>query len=222
MNSLIFIAKTEQIITDYLDSFYQTHQISQFDRTIITAEGSIGIESIRDMQRSLYLAPYKGQKKSIIIQSAQLLTIEAQNALLKVLEEPPPFVYFILLAPTTQQFLPTILSRCQILIGEKEQREITEEETEKVKEDIMLLKQQAPISDRFALAEKLATDKENLSTWFETSILLLRDQLLTSSSDKTQTKTIVHTLGKLQKAYEMYQTTNVSPRVLLEHTFLSL
>jgi DNA polymerase-3 subunit delta' len=60
-----------------------------------------------------YMKPYHGHAKVFIIDEAELLGTEAQNLLLKTLEEPPPNTFFILVTTRPDTLLPTILSRCQ-------------------------------------------------------------------------------------------------------------
>jgi DNA polymerase III subunit delta' len=75
----------------------------------------IGIDDIRGLQRLANLPPYEGKCKVFIIDEAEYLSTEAANALLKVLEEPPQKVVWLLLAAEEQRLLPTIISRCQRL-----------------------------------------------------------------------------------------------------------
>ena len=75
----------------------------------------IGIDDIRGLQRSANLPPYEGKCRVFIIDEAEYLSIEAANALLKILEEPPPRVVWLLLAADEERLLPTIVSRCQRL-----------------------------------------------------------------------------------------------------------
>jgi len=73
---------------------------------------SITIEQIRRTVTALNLQPYyQTGTRTIIIDSADAMTIDAANALLKLLEEPPPRTLFILVAPTAESLLPTIRSR---------------------------------------------------------------------------------------------------------------
>lgn len=75
----------------------------------------IGIDQIREMQRSASLPPFEGRYKVFIIDGAEQLSNEAANCLLKTLEEPVGEVVFILLA-TNDRLLPaTVISRCQRL-----------------------------------------------------------------------------------------------------------
>ncbi len=76
---------------------------------------TLGIESVREMRQSLAERPFYGRRKVYLIEDAECLTVEAENALLKTLEEPPPFVVLLLVALSDHLLLPTIVSRCQVL-----------------------------------------------------------------------------------------------------------
>ena len=73
----------------------------------------ISIDQVRDVQREASLLPYEGRYRVFIFETAEKLTAEASNSLLKMLEEPPNGVIVILLASDAGAMLPTILSRCQ-------------------------------------------------------------------------------------------------------------
>ena len=76
---------------------------------------SIGIEEVQEAARQCYLKPFEGRNRVIIIENANQLSLEASNALLKILEEPPPQLLLILIAPNPEALLATITSRCQRL-----------------------------------------------------------------------------------------------------------
>ncbi len=86
-------------------------------KTSITAEDgkSIGIEAVRQLEHflSLKVPGQTGHNRAVIIENAQLLSLEAQNALLKTLEEPPQGTFIILTLNNEQAVLPTIRSRTQ-------------------------------------------------------------------------------------------------------------
>lgn len=69
------------------------------------------IDQIRDLKRHVFQKPLSLKFKLVIIEEAQRMTIEAQNALLKILEEPPASTLIILEATNKQGLLPTVLSR---------------------------------------------------------------------------------------------------------------
>lgn len=73
---------------------------------------SFHIETIRDLRQEAFIAPNESESKIYILHNAQNMTRQAQNALLKVLEEPPEYVIFILLCENRSTMLETILSRC--------------------------------------------------------------------------------------------------------------
>jgi len=75
---------------------------------------AIKIEYIRQLQKEINLKPYEARYKVFIINHAENLTAEAQNAVLKTLEEPPQHSLIILIASNPKFLFKTIISRCQI------------------------------------------------------------------------------------------------------------
>lgn len=86
------------------------------DYLYIEPDGNnIKIEQIREMQKRVQEKPIISEKKVYIIDNADQMTQEAQNCLLKTLEEPPEFVTIILIGANENAFLSTIKSRCMII-----------------------------------------------------------------------------------------------------------
>lgn len=76
----------------------------------------IGVDDIRiQINQTVDIKPYAGEKKIYIMNDGDLMTVQAQNALLKTLEEPPAYVVILILTNNMEMFLPTILSRCVVL-----------------------------------------------------------------------------------------------------------
>ena len=83
------------------------------DFSILEPDGtSIKIDQIRELTKKVYEKPIISNKKVYIINDSECMTKEAQNSLLKTLEEPPDYVTIILIACNENSFLPTIKSRC--------------------------------------------------------------------------------------------------------------
>lgn len=82
---------------------------------IIPDGANVKIDQIRQMQSKVSEQPIISNKKVYIIDDADLMTKEAQNCLLKTLEEPPEFVTIILIGSNESNFLSTIKSRCLML-----------------------------------------------------------------------------------------------------------
>ena len=80
--------------------------------TIDATENSIKIDQIREMISGIYEKPILSEKKIYIINNAEMMTVQAQNCLLKILEEPPQYVIIILIVANEQAILNTIKSRC--------------------------------------------------------------------------------------------------------------
>src|SRR5579885_2149071 len=114
MFSVLLIGTNTAYIKQQALEICKKEGIDPFDITTIATASSLGIEDVREVQKLLFLQPLRGTKKAIIIEKSHMATIEAQNALLKTLEEPPLSTVIILLAETEHTLLPTILSRCTI------------------------------------------------------------------------------------------------------------
>lgn len=78
-------------------------------------KGLIPKNKIDDMIKSMAIAPLESKRRIIIIDECDKMGIEAQNELLKTLEEPPPYVNIILITSNVNNLIPTILSRSQII-----------------------------------------------------------------------------------------------------------
>lgn len=76
------------------------------------------VNLIREIKNGLYIAPSEFEKRIYIIEDAELMNISAQNAFLKMLEEPPHYAVFLLLCANVGNLLDTIKSRAPILYTE--------------------------------------------------------------------------------------------------------
>jgi len=88
------------------------------DLSLVTPEsegGIIKVNQVRELQHSLALTPYEATYRIALLLNFQLANANAQNALLKTLEEAPPKVILLLTADSADSLLPTISSRCEIL-----------------------------------------------------------------------------------------------------------
>ena len=85
------------------DLIYVTHE----------KPGSIGVDDVREqINDTIMIRPYSSYYKIYIVDEAEKMTVQAQNALLKTIEEPPAYGIIILLTTNADTFLQTILSRC--------------------------------------------------------------------------------------------------------------
>ncbi len=107
-------------------SCHQAESDNQPDiKYVVPAKKTLGVDDIREqINDDALIKPYGSPYKIYIIPKSDTMTVQAQNALLKTIEEPPNYAIFILLAANTDVFLPTIISRCVVLnartVGENE------------------------------------------------------------------------------------------------------
>ncbi len=84
------------------------------DVKMITGDKSIGVDLIREAVRLTGEHSYEGGHRVILITRAEKMTAQAQNCLLKTLEEPPENTVFLLTAEEASSLLPTVVSRCRV------------------------------------------------------------------------------------------------------------
>lgn len=102
--------------------FFSTQDIH-----IVEGERSISVNQIRELTAEIYLQPFHFSKKIYLIKDAEKMTTGAQNALLKVFEEPPKYAIILLVTNSLSGLLPTILSRgVQIRCPELTSKELKE------------------------------------------------------------------------------------------------
>lgn len=85
------------------------------DITVVKSDKSIGVDAVREILRLTAEHTYEGGRRIIRIENAERMTLQAQNSLLKTLEEPHAETVFLLTCDDTTQLLPTIISRCRVL-----------------------------------------------------------------------------------------------------------
>ena len=126
-------------------------------------EKIIKIDSIKmDLEEKIYFHPFESRYKIFIIDNAERMNFNAQNAFLKTLEEPPKFCTIILVTDSLNFFLPTIRSRCQIINFYPLPNNII---AEKLKETGNLDKEDIPVASKLAngsLGKGLRIDRKYL------------------------------------------------------------
>ena len=138
---------------------------------------------IRQLRSEAYIRPNEANRKVFIIEDAQAMNENAQNALLKVLEDGPQYLSFLLLAENSQQLLTTIRSRCETLsLAARPGEDVPKvsEELQKTAEQLASLLLEG---EELALVELTTTlemkkpDKDALLALFDLVENALREQL---------------------------------------------
>src|SRR3989344_7521913 len=128
MQSFLIIAKDKNKASAHISNFLKEEGINPFDINLQAFEKAMGIPDVRNIQKSILLKPFRGNAKAVVIQAYENITQEAQNALLKVLEEPPANTIIIISVSRKELVLPTIISRCKIIELKENELNLTSED----------------------------------------------------------------------------------------------
>ena len=165
---------------------------------------TIGIEAVRNIRDDVYISPIESDVKAYIINEAELLTLQGQNAFLLTLEEPPSYIVFFLICENSSLLLETIRSRAPTLRTERLCREDVEEFILKNDTRAASLKDESPeefdtllsVSDgRIGYALELLNPKIR-GQIFECRETAKKIVLLLSDRDRTQAIATVTSLSK--------------------------
>ena len=119
--TIIISSNSKQFIKEKIDDLKEKSMSSTLDTMNIDVEpkkASIGISQMLKLKQWMNIKPYTGENKIALIHNAHLLTIIAQNSILKLLEEPQNDTTIILVCNNYQTLLPTIISRCQVIVDD--------------------------------------------------------------------------------------------------------
>jgi len=217
MQSILITGQIEKTKAAALN-LCKENEISQFDIQIVETEKTVGIGDIRNLQKKLFLKPVQSEQKAVILEAFFGMTIDSQNAFLKVLEEPPANTIIIILVTALDFVLPTILSRCSLISLDKV-RELSDEEIKNSLQIIYGLKD-GNISKALLIAQNNSKDREKALRFLEELIISVHSILNNKESELTA-KDLQKILKSLQKTYTIIKTTNVAPRFALEDLFLN-
>lgn len=228
MRSFIVAAKKRETQEQYVQKLCKQYLVNPIDVMLIEAKGekSIGIESIRQLQKNILLKPLLGPNKAIVIYNAQALTIEAQNALLKTLEEPPPHTIILLLTHQHELFLSTIISRCTILVPTL--IENNNDNQEASIDDSLFFSNDVAVQLKHA--QNLSKKQQELLLWIDKAILGMREKLLEELNrsqspnllENSTAQKIYVRLKALSRTSILLQTTQINVRLCLENIFLNM
>lgn len=219
MHSFLIIGGTPDKRREKALEFAKSYEVSQFDILAIepTAAGSIGIDKIREVKAKLVLKPFNSPFKLGLFLDFNTATVEAQNAFLKTLEEPPANTIIVLTARNKDLLLPTVVSRCQVItLATSHEQLATSELAIHNTQLITLLR--GGVGEKLKLAEDVGKNREEAAVWLEKMIIFIRQKL----TDNHSNHDYLNFLKSFQQTHVILTTTNVNPRFALENLFLSL
>ena len=220
--SRIIYTVDEDLASKHIEGYLKEYDIDKIphpDYFELRSSGgaSIGIKNTKELQNWAQLKPFSAKGKIGVIFEAQLLTQEAQNSMLKLLEEPPEQTILILVTDNYKRLLPTIISRCE-LIELGGERKINKEKKGKYDNFISL-----GIIDKFLIVDMILNikdkpkQKEEIDVFLRSLLEFYRKQLFHNIDRQNAMRNIEfiqQTNVKLSK--------NTSKRLVLEDLVINL
>ncbi len=211
MNSNILISENLEKRIDEIQKILSKLEINQNhpDLLYLNDEETLGVEAAKKIRQFLSLKPFQAKGRVVVLESAQNLTIDAQNSLLKTLEEPPSESSIILGADSDTKLLPTIISRCEIIRVQVTENRVQDKKDFKSAIEHLV---EASIEERFEFIEKL----EEKEGFLKALIKYYRKELAFQSG-----------IGNLEYTKELLEAerwnkANVNIRAILEYLMFTL
>ena len=192
-----YLCRMGEVTEDKVKSVAETFDISA---TVFLQIDAFGIDDVRTLTEKAYMRPSEGDTQLLVV-SLITITVESQQALLKLLEEPPAGTVFVFCVPTSLFLLPTLLSRFSVL-----QTEATNTKPEDTTEFDAFLS--LPVGERMTMITDRLAAKDIL--WVTT----MKRQLIAKLANKTFHNS-PDTLAHLYWIADHLQTRGASNKQLL-------
>ncbi len=176
------------------------------------SQQSLGIAEIRQIRWQIQTKPQHRKTKIVILAQAEKLTVEAQNALLKTLEEPPDNTVLILIAFDANLLLKTVTSRCRIINLPSPAKNLTPSENDQAWK-VLDLMEKPSVTEGFSWAKAMATKRPEVQREVEKLLIVSHQNFL-------EGKISPRVLRKLFQA-QKYLAANTNVRLTLENLFLN-
>lgn len=171
--------------------------------TVPEGKRNITVEQVRQLRADAYIRPNEAARRVFVIEDAQAMNDSAQNALLKVLEDGPDYLSFLLVAEHPQQLLPTIRSRCETLSLVPRPGEDTSEPDEELRRmgaelaDLLTTGEERTLVEYAVGLESKKWDQDTLLAFFDAVEAALRQKLLVYP---TQVLPLMERLKRIRQA----------------------
>jgi DNA polymerase III delta prime subunit len=192
-------------------NFSANHLINNPDFFLLKPKQlSVGIDQIKALKLKLSRKPFQSPYKIVLILQAEKLTLAAQNALLKLLEEPPSQTLIFLTTASPAALLPTIQSRCQLIrLPAKAAKSFKKEDLDQIAKLLRSLIKKGT-GERLLLIQPYLQNRETAIEFCQKAILSLHPDL----------NQFHHLIKGLQKSLNLLQQ-NLNPKLVMENLILS-
>lgn len=174
------------------------------DLTVVTAEEGkkhISIDQIRAIRQEAFIKPHASLRRVFIIKNAELMNEAAQNALLKVLEEPPQNVVFILLVSSRTLLLQTVLSRCTLLSADN-----TADSADQTAQKFLELALKGKEYEMLSLLQPLEKDRRASENFFLNLKVAIKNELRDSYNLKSKARTLTGIYDRCDSYLDLLKT----------------
>lgn len=209
MHAFLIIGRDADAIQKACVSRIDAWKISAWDTIRIPEDGTVGIEMIRDFERELALTPRNSPAKVGVLTDMDRATPEAQNALLKTLEEPPANTYIIGTTRNPEALLPTVRSRMSII----RLTDVSLKTDPSYRSLIHTLIFESP-GKRLQTVERFASTRDEAKQFIISMLVAARSELLEHPS-RTLT-TLIRNLLTAQSQLSV----NVNPKLVVDNAVL--
>lgn len=209
MKTYLILSLERKFIDSKIKEITRLQKISPFDITDFDSDISLGIDEVRKIIKQSIERPFSGNFKLTVIRNFHLSSFEAQNSLLKFLEEHPQFLTIILIAENEQNILPTVLSRSEII------RNPGQKKIQIIDLDILLKKS---IGQRLFYIQKTITGKDQAIIFLKNLINSLEIALL-NDDRQNSVKLPKNEFGLMIKKSEkarLYLENNLNYKMVLD------
>lgn len=218
MQSYLFISSRVQFFDQEIQKLQEQLSVLPINKHVFSPPNPLSIATVRIIGTICSRKPYIYGNRLIVIYNIESSSIEAANALLKMLEEPPNFTYFVLTASNQNRLLSTIVSRCQVLVDKQKIQKSEKGNTTTV--DIIRNVLSSTIGARILLSQKVASTKEDTLQFLDSTLLLL-EQLLNQNQNplglpRVEIAKLIHKFINARK----YIEGNVNHRQTLDVLFM--
>lgn len=212
MIARLLISQSYSVLTSFIEQDLKKYNLKRNhpDLLYLKKGTKLGINEAKKIKEHFSLKPYAAEGRIVVLEDASEMTLEAQNALLKTIEELPPEAIFIFGTTSDANLLPTIISRCQIVKLNFATKQGEKSGLFKYEQDLQQLLG-SDIPSRFQYIEKLQEKEEFLHYM----VHYFREQLHHSESRQT----LKGFLEKLLRSEE-WAKQNVNIRAILEYLML--
>lgn len=204
-----------------------------------SSQDSISIEIIRQIKRYLSLKPSLASRKIVVINNAQNLTVEAQQAFLKVFEEPPTYGILILIVPNLASLVGTIISRAVLIRCfplDRDKKNPKSSPNAKRNLELFTKMVSLPLELRFLLTDQMQKESVEIPDFLKTvlasleALLEIKIGIKEVSNEKLQPLThnfrnledLAEKIKKIQNIYFKISETNFNPRFALNELIITL